>query len=134
MYFRQIDLISCESLITKHLKHSCEDEKGVLQRPHDSMLCTSQTLKLTNLWVASRNEYNEYINLGFIWQTISEEWNDQSCNSDRTLNCLLGNMYYPCALLKITTLKGALPYSRLLTVLSLLTKVTPVLFIIQRVQ
>ena len=70
-------------------------------------------------WVTKRepgtimSTSSEYINLGFIKQTISEEWNDgvTICNLRSILELFVGWYYYPCVLPKITRLRGVVPYS-----------------------
>ena len=73
---------------------------------------------------------NEYINLEFIEQTISEKGMLELLYviPNQTWNCLPGNTYYPCALLMNNNIKGS-DKSITNCVLTLLTTVTSFLFI-----
>ena len=75
---------------------------------------------------------NEYINLEFIEQTISEKGMLELLYviPNQTWNCLPGNTYYPCALLKNNNIKGS-DKSITNCILTLLTTVTSFLFIIK---
>ena len=76
-------------------------------RGHDAIYVNPY--KYLCCWVTKREpstrmvtSSNEYINLGFIEQTISEKGMMELLYviSNQTWNCLPGNTYYPCALLK----------------------------------
>ena len=97
--------------------------------PHKYLCCWVTKREPSTRMVTS---CNEYINLEFIEQTISEKGMMELLYviPNQTWNCLPGNTYYPCALLMNNNIKGS-DKSITNCVLTLLTTVTSFLFIIK---